>query len=103
MIAISFNVFAALTFTILWAGFVALNQLKFIDDTFNKITDWVVLFTMGWLPKGIKKAIAKFAKFILFLIILYFIGFILGVAYMVYRIIIAFVNPAKLPSFEQGG
>lgn len=98
----SFDLFAAFAVTAFWAGFVALNQLKFIDNTFNKITDWVVLFTMGWLPKGIKRAIAKFAKFILFLIILYFIGFILGIVYMAYRIIIAFVNPDKLPSFEQG-
>lgn len=96
----SFDLLVALGIMIFWAGFVALNQLKFIDNTFNKVTDWIVLFTMGWLPKAAKGAIAGFAKFVIFLIILYFIGFYLGLLYLAYRVIIAFVNPEKLPSFE---
>ncbi len=98
----SFNFKVGLTFTVFWGGFVALNQLKFIDGLITTITDWTVLFTLVWLPKALKRLIAKVVKFIIFLIMLYFIGLYLGILYILYRIAIVFVNPNHLPSFEQG-
>lgn len=86
---------------IVWAAFAALNQIKFIDKPISKVVDTVVLFTMGFLPKTLKRGIAKFVKFLIFLVIIWFIGFPLGILYIVYRAVIAFVNPDKLPSFEQ--
>ena len=87
--------------TIIWAAFSALNQIKFIDSPINKVVDTIVLFTMGFLPKALKRGIAKFVKFLIFCVIIWFVGFPLGMGYIAYRVIIAFVNPDKLPSFEQ--
>lgn len=87
--------------TIIWAAFSALNQIKFIDSPINKVVDTIVLFTMGFLPKALKRGIAKFVKFLIFCVIIWFVGFPLGIGYIAYRVIIAFVNPDKLPSFEQ--
>ena len=86
---------------IIWAAFAALNQIKFLDKPITKVVDTIVLFTMGFLPKALKRGIAKFVKFLIFCVIIWFVGFPLGMGYIAYRVIIAFVNPDKLPSFEQ--
>lgn len=85
---------------IIWAAFSALNQIKFIDKPISKVVDTVVLFTMGFLPKALKRVITKVVKFFIFLVIVWFIGAPLGILYIGYRVVIAFVNPDKLPSFE---
>lgn len=91
----------AFALMIIWAAFAALNQIKFLDKPITKVVDTIVLFTMGFLPKALKRWIAKFVKFLIFCVIIWFIGFPLGIGYIAYRVIIAFVNPDKLPSFEQ--
>lgn len=91
----------AFALMIIWAAFAALNQIKFLDKPITKVVDTIVLFTMGFLPKALKRGIAKFVKFLIFCVIIWFVGFPLGMGYIAYRVIIAFVNPDKLPSFEQ--
>ena len=91
----------AFALMIIWAAFAALNQIKFLDKPITKAVDTIVLFTMGFLPKALKRGIAKFVKFLIFCVIIWFVGFPLGIGYIAYRVIIAFVNPDKLPSFEQ--
>jgi len=85
----------------LWATIVALNQIKVIDNVANQITNLAFLLDFGLMPKAIKQNIASIAKFLLFLFISVFTHYYIGLPYLIYRIVIAFIDPDNLPNFEK--
>ena len=85
----------------IWATTVALNQIKFIDKVANQITNLFFLLDFGLIPAQIKQSIARFGKSLLFLVIGFFAAYYIGLPYLIYRIVIAFVNPDDMPKFEK--
>ena len=85
----------------LWATIVALNQIKVIDNVANQITNLAFLLDFGLMPKAIKQNIASIAKFLLFLFISVFTHYYIGLPYLIYRIVIAFIDTDNLPNFEK--
>jgi len=84
-----------------WSTTVALNQIKFIDKAANQITNLFFLLDFGIVPASIKQGIARFAKSLLFLVIGVFTAYYIGLPYLIYRIVIAFIDPDNLPNFEK--
>lgn len=86
--------------TVFYSAFVALNQIKIVGDSINKIVGFIFLLDFGLTPEILKTMIARTVKFILFVIIAFYATYYIGLPYLIYRIVIAFVNPDKLPDFE---
>lgn len=85
------------------SGYVALYQIKFVDKPISKVVNAIVFFTLGFLPKVIKNAIVQIVKFLIFSILIIFFGWFIGGIYLAFRVVIAFVNPKNMPSFERFG
>jgi len=88
-------------FVCIWSTTVALNQIKYFDKAANQITNLAFLLDFGLMPAQIKQGIARFAKTLLFLVIGLFTAYYIGLPYLIYRIVIAFVDPDNMPNFEK--
>jgi len=88
-------------FVCIWSTTVALNQIKYFDKAANQITNVAFLLDFGLMPAQIKQGIARFAKSLLFLVIGLFTAYYIGLPYLIYRIVIAFVDPDNMPNFEK--
>ena len=75
-----------------WIAFIALNQIKAIESVIKTITHLVIFFTLVFLPEGLKDIISRFAKNISILILVYFFGWIVAPIYIIYRIVLIFID-----------
>jgi hypothetical protein len=96
-------ILTALLFSMTFASYVALYEVKFVDKPITKVTNAVIFFTLGFLPNFIKKIIVQIVKFLIFTIIVFFLNFVIGPVYIAFRLVIAFVNPKDMPSFDRYG
>jgi len=83
-----------------WSAYLAFSQIKVLDKLISEIMSWVYLLGMGLIPVPLKTLLTGFVKLILFSI-LAFKFYYVGIAYLIYRIVIPFLDLKTLPSFEK--
>lgn len=86
--------------TAVWISFVALNQFNFIYNILKKITDVIVLFTLGFLPSVMKEKIAGATKNIWILVVAIIFGIYIAPLYALYLILKSFIQPAEDIDYE---
>lgn len=84
----------------LWSAYLAFSQIKIVDKLINEGMSLVYLLGMGLIPVPVKNILTGFVKFILFLGLAVWLPYV-GLAYLIYRIVIPFLDLEKLPSFEK--
>lgn len=82
---ISGSFYLGLYVALVYASFVALNQLSFLNRIFSAITDIVVALTVFFLPEQIKGLMASLLKYVVYIIIVINFGLYLGPAYVLYK------------------
>ena len=85
---------------VIWSAYLAFSQIKILDKLINEGMSWVYLLGMGLIPVPIKNILTGFVKLILFLTLAVKFYYV-GVAYLIYRIVIPFLDLKTLPSFEK--
>ena len=83
-----------------WSAYLAFSQIKIVDKLINEGMSWVYLLGLGLIPVPIKNILTGLVKFILFLILAFKLPYV-GIAYLIYRIVIPFLDLKTLPSFEK--
>lgn len=95
-------IMAPLGTVIIWSAYIAFSQIKILDNLLNQIMSWVYLLGFGLLPVPVKNVLTGIVKFIVFFILaVQSFGFFIGIAYLIYRIVIPFLDFKKLPDFEK--
>lgn len=91
---------ASYLITAIWITFIALNQFDVIYNILKKITDVIVLFTLGFLPDFLKQKIAAAIKNLSILIVAIFFGKYIAPLYVLYSIFKSFVEPSENNGYE---
>ena len=92
--------FAPFYVVMLWSAYLAFSQIKMLDKLINEGMTWAYLLGFGLIPVPIKNVLTGVVKFILFLGLAVWLPYV-GLAYLIYRIVIPFLDFENLPSFEK--
>ena len=82
---ISFSAWSGIAFALIYASFVALNQIKILNSFFSWITEIVVAVTIFFLPEAVKDLVSSLIKYIVFVLIVISFGKYVGPAYILYK------------------
>ena len=81
---------------VLFAGFVALNQLKFLNRIFNVITEIIVTFTVFFLPDGFKDVLSSLLKYVVYFILVIWVGEYLALPYIAYKLFLVIADKTEV-------
>ena len=91
---------APIGMVVLWSSYLAFSQIKILDKLINEVMSWAYLLGMGLIPVPVRNVLTGIVKLILFAILAFRFPYV-GIAYLIYRIVIPFLDLKALPSFEK--